>query len=80
MTCRELTGFLADYLGADLPATERTRFDAHLAVCPSCRAYLESYRQTVALGKAAFADPDAAVPADVPEQLVRAILAARRSK
>jgi hypothetical protein len=33
----------------------------------------------VKLGKRAFDDEEAALPADVPEDLVRAILAARRS-
>jgi hypothetical protein len=34
----------------------------------------------VALGKRAFDDDDAAVPADVPEDLVKAILAARLAR
>jgi hypothetical protein len=33
----------------------------------------------VKLGQRAFEDQDAALPADVPEELVEAILAARRS-
>lgn len=73
LTCQELIGFLAAYVDGDLTAEERVRFDAHLAVCPHCVDYLRGYRESVRLGKAAFADVD-----EVPEELVDAILAARR--
>jgi len=77
MTCRELTEFLMDYLEGELPEGQRFTFDAHLHRCPACLAYLESYRQTVALGRLVCEDPCAEVPQDVPPQLVEAILAAR---
>jgi anti-sigma factor RsiW len=67
-----------EYLSEALSAYERMEFDRHLAECPDCSAYLHSYRETVTLGKAVFAHPDAAVPQDVPEELVQAILARRR--
>src|SRR5438128_4830644 len=44
MTCRELIEFLIDYLDGTLAPQERERFDAHLAVCPACVRYLDSYR------------------------------------
>lgn len=78
MTCRELTDFLGAYLDGELAADVRRRFDEHLAACPECAAYLETYRETVKLAKTAFADPDAPTPASVPEELVQAILRARR--
>jgi anti-sigma factor RsiW len=79
MTCRELTDFLDRYLFDELTAEQREAFDRHLAVCRHCRNYLASYQATIRLGKAALADasPDEKVPADVPQELVRAILAAR---
>jgi anti-sigma factor RsiW len=80
MTCRELVDFLADYVAGDLPSTERAPFDAHLAACPECVAYLESYEATIKLGKSAFCDADDALPDDVPEGLMRAILAARGTR
>ena len=46
-------------------------------MCKECREYLKAYARTVELGRATFDDPDAAVPEDVPEDLVQAILAAR---
>jgi anti-sigma factor RsiW len=73
MNCREVTEFLLDYFAGGLPAGERAVFDEHLADCPDCRTYLAHYRQTVLLGAEAFAGPAEAVP----EDLVRAILAAR---
>jgi anti-sigma factor RsiW len=75
LTCRDLTTFLADYLAEDTSPEERSRFDAHLAECPECVAYLRSYRATIQLARGAFGEDP--VPADVPERLVRAILAAR---
>jgi len=78
VTCRELADFIADYRSHELPAPIRDAFDHHLTLCPNCRRYLASYEATVALGTAAFDDENAAVPADVPEQLVQAILDARK--
>jgi anti-sigma factor RsiW len=78
LTCREVADFLMAYDDGELAAPERAAFDAHLAQCPDCVAYLQSYRATVALGKRAFADENAAARNHVPEELVRAVLAARR--
>jgi anti-sigma factor RsiW len=78
MTCRELIEFLMAYLDGELPPEERARFDEHLAECPACVDYLRTYQQTIRLEKAACAEePDCK---DVPEELIRAILAARREK
>ena len=78
MTCCEVIDFLLEYLSGELSASERAEFEQHLAECPDCAAYLKSYEQTIKLGKAVFADPEAPVPQDVPEELVQAILASRR--
>jgi anti-sigma factor RsiW len=75
ITCRELIGFIADYLDGALPAPMRHEFERHLKVCASCVAYLEGYKRTIQLGKMAMAPTDD--PAPVPEELVRAIRAAR---
>jgi anti-sigma factor RsiW len=78
MNCREFTEFLHDYLFGNLPAAERTEFEKHLAECPWCVAYLDSYKKTIQIEQAAFAPPvDAPPPADAPEELVQAILRAR---
>jgi anti-sigma factor RsiW len=78
MTCQELVEFLMDYLDGLLSEPERLCFEEHLGECQDCVAYLATYRQTVRLGKEACAAGDDSIPADVPEDLVRAIRAARR--
>ena len=78
MTCKEFVEFLWQYLEAELSESQRRTFDEHLADCPDCVSYLDSYRATVRLARAAQADDRAELPGDVPEELVRAILEARR--
>ena len=81
MTCREFIEFLMAYLDGELPPEQSKEFDDHLAKCTDCKAYLDSYRKTVEVGKRAFAPgEDREVPEEVPENLVKAILAARRSR
>ena len=77
MTCRDFVEFLSEYFSGELAVVERAEFEAHLLECPACVAYLDSYRKTIQLLKAASAHPEDQVPEEVPEQLVRAILAAR---
>lgn len=77
LTCREFVEFLANYLEGWLPQDQLARFNGHLAACPSCVSYTRSYQETVRLGKSVLSRPDEPVPDDVPEDLVRAILAAR---
>ena len=80
MTCREFAEFLMQYLSRELSVAERSVFEEHMAECPDCVAYLRTYQETIRLEKAAFADPAGPVPADVPDDLVRAILAARSAR
>ena len=77
ITCRELIEFLMAYLDGELPGEERDRFEEHLAVCPACVAYMKTYEQSVRLGRKAFGDASGSASPDVPEDLVKAILAAR---
>ena len=73
LPCTEIIGFLADYLDGELPPERKSEFDRHLAVCPSCIAYLETYKETIRMAKASELQVD-----DVPEELIRAIIAASR--
>jgi anti-sigma factor RsiW len=77
LTCREFVEFLDEYVAGSLPPDRVAEFNSHLAQCPSCVAYMKTYRTSIALGRSALAAPDGSVPEDVPESLVRAILAAR---
>jgi len=67
--------FLGDYLANELVPQARTVFESHLAECPDCVAYLYAYAGTVRLARGAY--EGGATEAGVPEQLVRAIVAAR---
>lgn len=75
-TCREVLDFLAAYLGGELAPDVEAAFERHLRACPPCCDYLAGYRETVRLARDAWAE-DEPVPDDVPEELVRAILASR---
>jgi anti-sigma factor RsiW len=78
LTCRELIEFLDDYVERRLAAAERARFDDHLGRCPACRQYLTGYQGTLRAVALAWA-PDGAAPAEVPSELIAAILASRRA-
>jgi len=77
MKCREFVEFVMEYLDGTLGEAERCVFEGHVELCPACVNYLESYRETIRLGNSVCA-PDDEVPPDVPEELVQAILSARR--
>ncbi|HLF55737.1 MAG TPA: zf-HC2 domain-containing protein [Thermoanaerobaculia bacterium] len=76
VTCEEVLTFLLEYLSDELPPDRQLDFERHLEGCPSCRAYLATYRETMRLARGAERDPD--LPAEeMPPELIRAILAAR---
>jgi anti-sigma factor RsiW len=71
LACRELVELVTAYLEGALEEGERARFDAHIADCPHCTAYLEQMRDTIRLtGELA---PEALAP-----QMERELLAAFR--
>jgi anti-sigma factor RsiW len=78
MTCRELADFLMDYVSGELPPDVLAEFERHLNACHNCREYLVEYRAATEAGKLACTHADDPVPADVPEDLVQAILEARK--
>ncbi len=77
ITCRQFEDFILAYLEGELPEKQRFVFELHLKVCPECRDYLAAYKRTIEIAKRAFEEPDRPVLADAPENLIRAILAAR---
>ena len=76
MSCRDFADFLLSYVDGDLAPAIRAGFDAHLEVCPDCVRYLRQYVDTIAAAPLAFCDEDFA---QVPDELVHAILASRRA-
>jgi anti-sigma factor RsiW len=77
LTCREFIEFLWQYESGELAPEERSRFDDHLSRCDPCVRYLQSYRETVKIGKAALAPTEEPVPTTIPEELIQAILSSR---
>ena len=77
-TCQEVITVLFEYLAHELEPDEEKSFERHLAVCPSCVAYLATYREAVELGRGvARRETQIAAPPQLGDELVRAILAAR---
>jgi anti-sigma factor RsiW len=79
MTCRGLIARLTDLSGGSLAANEVRESRRHLARCGSCAAYRRSYLATVALARKAFDAPGAAGETEMPEALIKEILAAART-
>ena len=79
MNCREFSDFIMAFLDADLPEEAAAEFERHLSLCPPCKHYLDGYRATVSMaGHSLCEHADDPVPDEPPEELVQAILAARR--
>lgn len=78
MTCRELAEFILEYTTGDLPRETREVFELHLSRCDNCHEYLAQYKHTVECERRAFESAEDLLPTDVPEELIQAILRARR--
>jgi anti-sigma factor RsiW len=79
MNCREFLDFLMDYLDDELPGGQRRVFESHMSECPSCVTYLDTYRETLRIGRRVLCPEDGSLPEEAPAELVEAILAARRA-
>jgi anti-sigma factor RsiW len=67
MACRELVELVTEYLEGTLGPQDRARFDAHIAGCDACTAYLEQMRQTLrALGRI----PEESISVEAREELL----------
>lgn len=77
VTCRELVDFLMQYLEGDLPADQRAAFERHLTLCPPCVRFLKSYNDSIKLSRICCCESDPNKKCEIPEELVRAILASR---
>jgi anti-sigma factor RsiW len=49
LACIELVELVSDYLEGALDRRTRRRFEAHIAGCEHCTAYLEQMRETIRL-------------------------------
>jgi len=60
LACRELVELVTDYLEDALAPEDRARFEAHIAACDHCGAYLEQMRVTLRV--VGHIDPDGLEP------------------
>lgn len=79
MNCREIIEFLMDYCDGELPEHVQACFEMHLQVCPPCETYLKTYRETILIAKRCVCENPASACDEIPEPLIKAILAARKS-
>jgi anti-sigma factor RsiW len=71
LTCREVIARLGDYVDAALDLVMRGRVALHLALCAPCRAYLATYRRTIALiGRGGRVE----MPSELPHRVTRELL------
>ena len=49
LTCNEFVEMVTAYCDHALPQMDAVRFEAHLAICPSCQEYLDQILRTVSL-------------------------------
>jgi anti-sigma factor RsiW len=47
LSCQELVELVTDYLEGALEPGELARFEAHIARCGGCTAYLQQFRQVI---------------------------------
>jgi anti-sigma factor RsiW len=80
VTCRDCASFLADYVAGELELEVRETFELHVSRCRNCRVYLEQYVAVIAAGRSACAREEEEAESTFPEELVKAILAARERR
>jgi RNA polymerase sigma-70 factor (ECF subfamily) len=72
MSCREMAGYLSDYLDGELQGSLRRAIDAHGGECPPCRAFVRTLHRTV---EALRAQPRIPLPPALRRRLAEALKA-----
>ena len=80
LTCKEFDEFMTDYLEGGLPVWQKYMCWLHVKMCRECAYFIRQYRRVVSLGQFAFDSPDEVVPDSVPEELVQAAIAHRKTR
>ena len=71
--CEQFEDFMLAYIEDELPPSQLKVFNRHIQVCPDCRRYIADYRRTLEALKVSKVADDGTL-AEVPEDLIRAIL------
>jgi hypothetical protein len=79
ITCAEFERFVMDYYGEQLTARQRSMFDFHMRICPMCDVHFQSYVKAIEMGRELFKEEEALQKAELPPDLVMAILETRRA-
>jgi anti-sigma factor RsiW len=77
VTCADGVDLLMEYLEDTLAPADREALEAHVSACPRCVAFIESYRQTPGILRAATA---AALPEELGRSLHRFLASRRQSR
>lgn len=80
ITCLQFNDFIGRYIDGELSQQQLTVFETHLRFCRECREYLEAYERAIEVGHAVMSSSNNTLPEDVPEDLVKAILDARKAE
>ncbi len=78
ITCKEFEEFVLSYLEGELSNQQQSVFEWHLRICRECRDYLAAYQRATELDRAVLPSSKDTLPEEVPEDLIRAILDARK--
>ena len=76
IACMSGVELLMEYLEGELAPDLRAAIDAHIAACPRCVSFIESYRETPRILRDATASE---MPAELQESLLAALRAQRES-
>ena len=76
ITCKEFENFIADYFDGELSESQFRKFNLHVKVCRECSDYLDAYKRTMELARTSLESTE--MP-EVPESMIKAILAAKDS-
>jgi putative zinc finger protein len=74
LSCLVFVASLDDYLEDELTPTHLEAFETHLATCPDCPNYLDSYQKTIELGRSAVLAGDEFAAVELPPDLILGIL------
>jgi predicted anti-sigma-YlaC factor YlaD len=70
--CKDLLGFLSDYVDGCLGAELCLEIEPHLQECQNCRIVIDTLRKTISLYRESAANPTE-IPSPVKERLYRTL-------